>query len=170
MSIATRFIKDHLHDNIPKQWVGSANKDWSLLPNNQAKGKVGVEVVKYMLKLKGYEVRDISDNGDLEYRKIGTKNWKKCEVKTAITKFTKYGYNHWWNQIRPNQNWDSVALVGIYPNTVKVWWKDKKDFNWDDYEQGHTVGDKTDKSQVKIKLIKNSKFDNFHTWDQVYEG
>ena len=169
MSIAARFIKEQLENKIREQWLGSANENWfNLKP--QRKGKVGSEVVKYMLELEGYEVRDISDNGDLEYRKIGTKKWHKCEAKASKVEFTTNGEWFWWNQIRPKQSWDSVALVGVYPDSVKVWWKEKTDFNEDDYRSGHVTGDGDDKSLLEVKLIKNSKRDNFHTWDLVYEG
>ena len=90
MSIAARFIKEQLENKIREQWLGSANENWfNLKP--QRKGKVGSEIVKYMLELEGYEVRDISDNGDLEYRKIGTKKWHKCEAKASKVEFTTNG-------------------------------------------------------------------------------
>jgi hypothetical protein len=168
MSIGARFIKENL-SQIPEYFIGSIHEHWfNLKP--QEKGKVGSAVVKHMLELEGYEVRDISNEGDLEYREPDCKNWKKCEVKASYTRITNHGEWCWWNQIRPKQRWTSVALVGVYPNFVKVWWKEKDDFNEDDYRPGHVTGNKMDKSLLEVKLIRNSQQDNFHTWDLVYEG
>ena len=71
-----------LQPKTNKAWIGSANESYRKL-TNQKKGKFGVVLIEELLQNNGYEAEQINDEGDLKYRKVGSDDWIKVEVKTA---------------------------------------------------------------------------------------
>jgi len=107
--------------NKPKfGWEQSLLKD---LPNinNQAKGKLGVEVVMQLLQIEGHDCKSISNEGDLQFGEY------KSEVKTSLAKYHQYkngemGYGLWWNQIRLMQDgWTHLHLVAVFADKIDVY-------------------------------------------------
>ena len=156
-------------------WKDSKNLDF-LSMNNASKGKVGVVAVKQYLENQGFEAQEISDQGDIQYRRL-REAWTKAEVKTSKANLTRLKTGQvnemlWFNQVRPAQEeWDMLFLVGIYPNHVRIWQKTREDFLNNLAKMHSTVKGlshvgTSDLAQVTLK--KNSKIDNFHEWEIVH--
>lgn len=163
---------------VPELWQGSKHELW-FRNNNQAKGSHGSYAYKKFLENLGYEVRIISDEGDLEYKKTNDQKWIKSEVKAAKSDLKKLnrpkGFiteSLWFNQIRPKQSgWDEIVLVGFYPNHVKIWRKSRKD--WDDSYRNLTstnnvLSHKGTEELSAVSLKKNTKIDNFDEWECIH--
>ena len=172
-------LKDRLDNsvtNIPELWRGSAHESW-FLNNNAAKGSHGTYCYKVYLQNLGYEVEVISDQGDLRYRKTPSDSWIKVEVKAskANVSYTKSGslkMQLWFNQLRPNQKgWHEVALVGVFPNHVRIWRKTRED--WD--KECNTLDSTTrvlehiGTNELRgVQLVKNTKKNNFDEWECIH--
>lgn len=116
-----------LQPKTNKAWIGSVNEPYRKL-TNQRKGKFGVVLIEELLQNNGYEAEQINDEGDLKYRKVGSDDWIKVEVKTAGVNMDG-NWNAWFNQIRPNQeSWREVWLVSVFPNHVRIYKKSREDF------------------------------------------
>ena len=162
-------------------WANSLHEDWNNLPTPQVKGAIGSKIYKQFLEQSGYEAEIISDEGDIRYRRDANSPWIKDEVKAAkaTLKVTHGGKNineHlWFNQIRPGQStWDNIVLVGIYPNHVRIWRKDRS--TWDNtYKTLSSVsnglkhtGQVGEDQLEQVTLRKNSIRSNFSEWDCVF--
>ena len=116
-----------LQPKANKAWLGSKNESYKRL-TNQKKGKFGVVLIQELLQNNGYEAEMINDEGDLQYRKSGSEDWTKVEVKTAGVNMDGK-WNAWFNQIRPNQeSWQEVWLVSVFPNHVRIYKKSRENF------------------------------------------
>jgi len=174
-SIINKYAK-----TVPDYWHGSKHENWYNIINQQ-KGKAGTDLYSSFLESRGYETREISDEGDLLYRKRGQQKWNRVEVKAgkANLKFLKDGFvteQFWFNQIRPKQGgWDEVALVCVYPNHIKILINNRESF--DSLLREHQGGVKNSLDGLSHKgteelaavvLKKNTKINNFNEWREVY--
>jgi hypothetical protein len=160
---------------IPKVWLGSKHEGFIKL-NNQTKGKSGVFLVSEYLKSLGNECRIVSDKGDLEYRLNDKNKWIKAEVKTATAKLTNSSESLWFNQVRVKQDgWTQLFLVGVYPDHFRIWSKERGEF----VQNMHTltsvnvlshIGQGEDPALKGVKLLRNSKKDNFNEWRLDYSS
>ena len=165
-------------------WQGSTNQGWKLLPTPQAKGAIGTKIYGAYLKSKGYQIRVVSDEGDIEWRLNSKSPWIKEEVKAASATVNKIFKGKekemtteqiWVNQIRPGQKgWRGIVIVGIYPNHTKIWRKTRED--WDkNYKKLDSVrkglkhtGQQGEDVLEQVTMIKNSKRNNFPEWNCIY--
>jgi hypothetical protein len=158
-------------------WRGSDHEPW-LRESNDAKGKLGTWAVAQYLKHKGFECRNISDEGDLEFRRLKTDQWEKAEVKASIITLTQLKNGHmnegaWFNQVRMLQlGWAHLFLVGVYPNCLKIWYKSREDYVSARSTMKSTDGlshigtDELD----SVVLTKNTNRNTFREWEIVYNG
>jgi hypothetical protein len=176
---AKQLIEERLVKKPNDLWAGSLHEGWDSLSTPQAKGDIGTEIYKKHLQLKGYEVEIISDEGDIRYRKDATSPWIKDEVKVSKATLkvthngTKLSEKLWFNQVRPGQaGWDGIVLVGIYPEYIRIWRKDRQ--TWDEtYRSLHSVQNglkHTGQEQLEqVTLVKNSRTNNFGEWEELSE-
>lgn len=163
---------------VPDLWKNSKHELW-FRNNNYAKGAHGTYAYKKFLENKGYKVRVISDEGDLEYKKPSDKQWTKSEVKASKCDLTALkspkGFINeklWFNQLRPKQKgWHEAVLVGFYPNHIRIWRKSREE--WDKTCDSMTSTNKvlehigTDELRG-VMLSKNSKHSNFEEWECIH--
>ncbi len=163
-------------DSIPKLWKNSKHQNW-FLNNNYSKGSHGTKAYKKYLESEGYEVVIISDQGDLMYKKPTSDRWIKSEVKASKAKleYTKNGFlreHLWFNQLRPKQKgWDEVALVGFYPNHIRIWKKTRKDWDTECSTMHSTtkVLEHVGTDELRgVMLLKNTRTNNFSEWDCIH--
>ena len=159
----------------PDLWKDSKLENWPHLSNDD-KGKLGTWIYARLLEHLGYEVRPVNDEGDLLYRKNNAEAWRKAEVKAATATLKqlisgKVNEHLWFNQIRPLQGgWDEVVLVGVFPNHIKVWRKDREEFLSTMGQMSSTGGLShvgTDEL-VGVTLKKNTRTNNFDEWDLIH--
>ena len=183
------FVKDLIsqHEStIPKMWENSLHEKWYFRINNQNKGKVGSEIVKQFLVECGFEAEIVSDKGDIIYKKPEDLEYTKAEVKISKANLecllrpkNFITEELWFNQLRAKQSgWSEIFLVGIYPNHWRIWRKSREEFE----DQINTLSsfnkklshveadDPTDKNLRSVGLIKNTKSDNFHEWDEIFNN
>jgi len=178
---AQQLISEGLTKDPSDFWSGSLHEDWNNLPTPQVKGSIGSKIYKQFLEQSGYEVEIISDEGDIRYRTSPEDEWIVDEVKAAKATLklrkTDGAVNEqlWFNQIRPGQQgWQNIVLVGIYPNHIRIWRKDRE--TWDTtYKSLDSVSNglkhtgQTGEEQLEqVTLKKNSNKDNFHEWNCIY--
>jgi len=172
-------IQDRLVEHqikVPLLWRGSKHELW-FRNNNASKGSHGTNCYKQYLENLGYEVRIVSDKGDLEYKWPSLIEWIKAEVKAAkadlkILKDGKVNHSLWFNQLRPMQKgWDEAVLVGCYPNHIRIWRMSRKDFD----AKYRTMSSTKDclshvgtNELVGVSLVKNTKKNNFHEWECIH--
>lgn len=160
-------------------WFNSPCESFRDLTKPQWKGKVGVLLYKEYLERSGYDVRLISDEGDIEFRAPGDVTWHRDEVKTASADMKyrkrdgKYTTSHWFNQVRPNQkSWDAVTLVAVFPFYYQIYRMEREEyfqnrnFGTAGITPGHTGTDDLD----QVKLVDNSMKNSYNEWDLIYEG
>lgn len=171
-------IAEEIESNIkspPKLWDGSKHKNWDKV-NSVRKGAIGTKVYKKYLESLGYEVKIVSNEGDLMYRHPLWTYWIRSEVKASKAEltFTKRGFlteKLWFNQIRPKQEgWDEVTLVGIYPNHIRIWRKTRKEWDAEFLTMNSTGGlSHIGTDDLKgIELVKNTRRDNFSEWECIH--
>lgn len=182
ININTRqLIEEGLVQGQNDLWANSLHEDWNNLPTPQVKGTIGSKIYKQFLEQSGFETEIISDEGDIRYRKDSSSPWIKDEVKAAkaTLKETHGGKKVselvWFNQIRPGQStWDNIVLVGIYPNHIRIWRKDRN--TWDNtyktlnsvsYGLKHT-GQAGEDQLEQVTLRKNTKRNNFSEWNCIF--
>jgi len=161
---------------IPELWTDSKHENW-FLNNNYSKGSHGTNAYKKYLESLGYEVIIISDQGDLMYRQSSSDSWIKSEVKAskADLEYTKRGFlkeQLWFNQLRPKQKgWDEVALVGFYPNHIRIWRKTRKEWDAECLTMHSTnkVLEHVGTDELRgVRLLKNTRTDNFSEWECIH--
>jgi len=174
-------IQDRLVENqikVPSLWRDSKHEKW-FSNSNASKGAHGCHAYKIYLESKGYEVRIVSDKGDVEYKWPSLTVWIKAEVKASkadlkvLTRPVGFVKEElWFNQLRPKQKgWDEAVLVGCYPNHIRIWRMSRKDFDAKYKTMTSTknclshVG--TDEL-VGVSLVKNKKRDNFNEWECIH--
>tara|TARA_R100000426_G_scaffold86760_2_gene69020 strand:+ start:44 stop:631 length:588 start_codon:yes stop_codon:yes gene_type:complete len=171
-------------DNLGDLWFNSKYERFKHLETPQAKGTVGAMIYQEYLRQRGCIAEIVSNEGDIEWSHDGGKSWIKDEVKTAsaTVKLIFKGKEKemiseqvWVNQIRPSQKgWQGLVIVAVYPNHVKIFRKNRKD--WDEqYKNLSSVtnglkhnGQIGEEQLEQVTLIKNSKRSNFHEWDMIY--
>ena len=154
-----------------KLWKGSKLLKFANF-NNQKKGKFGVLLVKSLYEEGGHEVQEINDEGDLM---VDGDRWEVKTAKADVELKKRTGIVNeelWFNQIRPKQEgWIKVALVGIYPEGIKIWVKSRKEFLDKVATMSSTSSCLTHvgtEDLAGVLLKKNSKRDNFYEWEEVY--
>ncbi len=166
-------------DTTKNPWLNSKNEKFKNLSTPQAKGRVGVLLYKHFLeKLCGKKVRMVNDQGDIEFLN-SSGEWVKDEVKTASAtlKYRKKDKNftkeHWFNQIRPNQeSWNGVVLIAIFPTYFQIYRMDRDEYFSNravraaGITPGHTGTDDLDQVKLVDNLCKNS----YNEWELIYEG
>jgi len=172
-------IQDRLAENqikVPLLWRDSKHEKW-FSNSNASKGAHGAYAYKIYLENLGYEVKIVSDNGDVKYKWPSLKRWVKAEVKAAkadLTLLKSGAINHslWFNQLRPKQKgWDEAVLVGCYPNHIRIWRMERAEFDSDYRTMTSTknclshVG--TDEL-VGVALVKNKNRNNFPEWECIH--
>ena len=180
---AKQLIEEGMTQNPNDLWADSLHEDWNNLPTPQIKGSIGSKIYQQYLEASGFEAEIISDEGDIRYRKDENSPWIKDEVKAAKATLkvthggTKVSEQLWFNQIRPGQaGWENIVLVGIYPNHIRIWRKDRQ--TWDStYKTLHSVtkglkhtGQVGDEQLEQLPLRKNSNTNNFGEWNCIYTG
>lgn len=165
-------------DNIKPPWKGSKNEFFKKLKTPQLKGKLGVLVYVEFLKSSGCIVEEVSDEGDVLYRKPNGP-WQKDEVKTAAAAYTwrkkdqKFSKTCWFNQIRPNQeSWDNVVLVSVYPEKYEIYRMSRRDYfsNRNRGLAGIAPGHTGTKDLDKVVLVDNSSQNCYNEWTLIHEG
>ena len=174
-------IKDRLEKSqikVPLLWRDSKHEKW-FNNSNASKGAHGAYAYKIYLENKGYEVRKVSDSGDIEYKWPSLTEWIKAEVKASKVdlKVLKRPIGFvkeelWFNQLRPIQKgWDEAVLVGCYPNHIRIWRMSRKDFD----AKYRTMSSTKDclshvgtNELVGVSLVKNTKKNNFHEWECIH--
>lgn len=125
--VDTSSLIESLSKKVDPAWQDSRHEKFRTL-SNQAKGKFGTRLICQILGNEGYETKEISDEGDLCFRKKGETEWCKAEVKTAACTVNGNAWSAWFNQIRPKQlGWHEVWLVAVHPNHVRVYRKARED-------------------------------------------
>ena len=167
------YMEPYLIANDPL-WTGSEHENWERLGRGQDKGAIGTEIVMDFLRDEwGCEVSKISDEGDIMLINERGEE-ERMEVKTATSKLKPHvrtdfvNVELWFNQIRPKQKgWSWLALVGVYPNHIRIWIMSRKD--WDrkhkllkSIRPGHTGTE----DLMEVRLIKNTKTNTFLEWDE----
>lgn len=159
-------------------WKGSKNEFFRKLATPQCKGKLGVLAYVAFLSAYGYVVEEISDEGDVLYKRPNGP-WQKDEVKTASGVFSwrkkekKYSRKHWFNQIRPTQeSWDNIVLVAVCPNKYEIYKMSRHDYfvnrkkGLAGIAPGHTGTSELD----KVLLVDNSSQNCYNDWTLIHEG